>query len=146
MGNNIEIQDFTQGVVTLLYRLYGTDCTYYRDTIPQNFKAPSFYVRCSSMDMELVRAPRYRCQMFIDITYFPKDTRQPSLELSRVLSEVFPLLEYIPIPGGMVRVKTMDSHMDDELHIELQIEYFMFKEIDRGALMQELRQFQSLKE
>ena len=144
MAGDVNTWSLTAGLARKLTEEFGADAVIYADSIPQDFRTPSFYVRQISGGFTALRGRRYRLDAVVMLTYFPEEQK----EILGVLSRMYPAVEYIAGEDGVpVRAESMSHEITDhELHMTLSYSLCVFLRYDRGAKMQVLHQIQHVKE
>lgn len=149
MAGDVNTWSLTAGLARKLTEEFGADAVIYADSIPQDFRTPSFYVRQISGGFTALRGWRYRLDAVVMLTYFPEDhANEEQKEILGVLSQLYPAVEYIAGEDGVpVRAESMSHEITDhELHMTLSYSLCVFRRYDRGAKMQVLHQIQHVKE
>lgn len=149
MAGDVNTWSLTSGLAAALREEFGENCTVYADSIPQNFRTPSFYVRQISGGFAHIRGRRYRLDAVVMVTYFPPEHGQDTQEdMLSVLSRLYPALEFIRGEDGLpVQARSMTHEMtDSELHVEISYALSVFRAHDRGPKMMVLEQVQHVKE
>ncbi len=111
------IKKIIEGVAQRLAQEFG-DITIYSEEVEQGFKKPCFSINCESINNQLFRGKRYRSENVIDIHYY-SDRYEKREDHNDVMTRLFSCLEYIDIPGSVLRGENMK--------MEIQEDYCSFK-------------------
>ncbi len=149
MAGDVNTWSLTAGLARKLTEEFGADAVIYADSIPQDFRTPSFYVRQISGGFTALRGRRYRLDAVVMLTYFPEEhANDRQKDILGMLSRLYPALEYITGADGMpLRADGMSHEItEDGLHLTLSYRIPVFRTYDRGAKMMVLHQIQHVKE
>ena len=103
------IKDIINGIARKLAAEFK-DIKIYSEKVEQGFAKPCFAINCESIDNHLYRGRRYRTDNNIDIHYY-SDTRE---DVNDVMSRLFRCLEYINIPGSVLRGENMKMEVKED--------------------------------
>lgn len=134
------IVDINKSIVKKLLSLYP-NITIYDEKVPQNFKAPSFFISTYDQDYDKRLNNKYKSTINYDISYFPNDIYKNN-EMYEVrtilLREIRDLDEF--------RTLNIKSNItDDVLHIMFDINYSEMKASDE-IKMENIKVNENIKE
>ncbi len=123
------IKDIIEAIAVKLAREFG-DITVYSEKVEQGFKSPCFSINCESINNQLYRGKRYRTENNIDIHYY-SGTADEREDNNDVMTRLFKCLEYIDIPGSVLRGENMKMEIQED-HCSFKVSYccFYFTEED----------------
>lgn len=107
------INNILDGIAAALKQAFGSDCTIYKEGVPQGFQEPSFAIKyIIGEDDPLLIGRRLRKYKF-DIHYFPSDTDRVNTEMYSIESRLYSTLEYINVLDILFRGTKMSSEIVD---------------------------------
>lgn len=148
MESDVNTNQITSGVARRIHEEYGDEFTIYANSVPQDFRTPSFYIRQISGGFIQQLGRRHTLEVVIMVTYYPPEhSKEEQKDILTVLSRMYPALEYIDVASGLIRADGMEHEITEhELHMKLSYRLSVFRTYDRGAKMQVLKQVQHIKE
>lgn len=121
-------KDVIQGVIDGLYNEFGNKYTYYKDTVPQDFQVPSFFVRSFSGSYKPLVGNRMLFHTVVTITCFlPEEDETDNFAdiLARINAalRLTSLIDDLPIitASCSYHIENHELHVEVEYNIHLRI-------------------------
>lgn len=120
------INDIIDGVAGALNKTFGAECTIYKETVPQGFKEPCFFIMHIQGENVPYLTGRYLKKNRFDIHYFPTPGNREKTEMYEVENKLHSALEYINVLDILFRGTKMSSEIvDGVLHFFVSYDRFI---------------------
>ena len=136
------LNDVYTAIASRIEELYDTRPIIYFDSLPQDFRAPCFFINLLQASVKPQLFNRYELQMDFDILYYPQSEKEDDVtELNEVAYLLDFGLEYIKLSDGPLRGYDISHRVtDDVLHFMITYRIFVRKELEKSPFMQNLVQ------
>lgn len=120
------INDIIDGIAEALNKAFGSECTIYKESIPQGFKEPCFSIVHIMGENVPYLTGRYLKKNRFDIHYFPTPGNREKTEMYAVENKLHFVLEYINVLDILFRGTKMSSEIvDGVLHFFVNYDRFV---------------------
>ena len=118
MSKDFGSKDVVQGVINALYTEFGEEYAYYKDSVPQDFHVPSFFVRSLSGNIKPLLGGRMLLHCVITITCFISEEAEAD-NFADIFSRINAVLRFTPIDDDLpIGLSNCSYNVNDrELHI-----------------------------
>lgn len=142
------LNDVYAAIASRIEDLFDTRPTIYFDSLPQNFKAPCFFVNLLQGSVKPHLYNHYEIQFDFDILYYPESEKEDNVtELNDFAYLLIFELEYIRLADGLLRGSDISHRViDDVLHFQISYRILVRKKLVKSPFMQKLVQKYRIKE
>lgn len=120
------INDIIDGIAEALNKTFGAECTIYKESVPQGFKEPCFFIMYIQGETVPYLTGRYLKKNRFDIHYFPSNCVREKTEMYEVENNLHFALEYIKVLDNLFRGTKMSSEIvDGVLHFFISYDRFV---------------------
>ena len=105
------------------------DAVIYTEKIPQNFIAPSFYIRCINHSDDILLSDNRRKSTTFDIVYFPTENSLTAQEeMNNVLAVLAENMHFINAGDKIIKAYDVTTNRDEELHYIVSYKFIALKD------------------